>query len=223
MKIRSILSKSFLCGALAVLVLPAMVQPAAAAIYMKFEGGNELIKGNVTVPGFEDYIEVNSFQWGVGRAISSSPKGGARDIEASAPNFSEIVVTRASDEIVPLFMSASTVGRGYDKITIAFYNFGGEQPPDPKTPYLKYELKNVLISGYSLSSGGDRPSESLSLNYTAIQITSIPFDDAGKPGTPIVRKWDIATGRATFATSREEPFEPQSPPAITGTTIGVKP
>jgi len=223
MKTRSILSKSFLCGVLALLVLPAMVQTAAAAIYMKFEGGSEPIKGNGTLPGFETYIAVDSFQWGVGRGISSPLSGGTRDREASAPSLSEIVVTRGSDELVPIFMAATTAGREYTKVTIGFYNVGGGEPPDPNTPYLKYELKNVLVSGYSLSSGGDRPSESLSLNYSAIQITSIPTGKDGKPGTPIVRKWDIATGKATFATTREEPFEPQSPPAITGTTIGVKP
>ena len=36
--------------------------------------------------------------------------------------------------------------------------------------YLQVDLKEVLISGYSVSSGGDTPSESLSLNFSNVII-----------------------------------------------------
>lgn len=32
-------------------------------------------------------------------------------------------------------------------------------------PYLSYKFQNVYFSGYSVSSGGERPIESLSVNY----------------------------------------------------------
>ena len=34
--------------------------------------------------------------------------------------------------------------------------------------YLSIELENAMISNYSVSSGGDRPTESLALNFTKI-------------------------------------------------------
>ena len=37
--------------------------------------------------------------------------------------------------------------------------------------YAEYKLTNCMISGYSLSSGGDRPSESLSINFTKIEYS----------------------------------------------------
>ncbi len=40
------------------------------ALYMKY--GN--IKGAVTTDGFKDWIELNSFQWGVGRHIGISAR-----------------------------------------------------------------------------------------------------------------------------------------------------
>jgi type VI secretion system secreted protein Hcp len=43
--------------------------------------------------------------------------------------------------------------------------------------YLKYILTNTLISGYSISSGGDRPSESISLNFTKIDSVYLNIDD----------------------------------------------
>ena len=47
-------------------------------IYIKYGD----IKGDVTAEGHKDWIEVNSFQWGVGRGISS-PTGGGADRESS--------------------------------------------------------------------------------------------------------------------------------------------
>jgi len=39
--------------------------------------------------------------------------------------------------------------------------------------YYKVNLTDVLLSSDSISSGGDRPSESISLNFTKIALTSI--------------------------------------------------
>jgi len=44
------------------------------ALYMKYGD----IKGAVTTDGFKDWIELNSFQWGVGRAIGSARTRPAR-------------------------------------------------------------------------------------------------------------------------------------------------
>jgi type VI secretion system secreted protein Hcp len=43
--------------------------------------------------------------------------------------------------------------------------------------YQKYILSNCLVSGYSISSGGDRPSESLSLNFTKVDSEYLKIDD----------------------------------------------
>jgi type VI secretion system secreted protein Hcp len=61
----------------------------------------------------------------------------------------------------------------------------------PIQPYLQYELENVLISGYSVSSSGDRPMESLSLNFTKIGFSYRPMRDDGTMGAPITAEWEI--------------------------------
>ncbi len=66
---------------------------------------------------------------------------------------------------------------------------------DKSFTYYKVELENVLVSSYSLSSGGDRPSESISLNFSKIIVSYIPIDDTGKPGAPITTGYDLATGK----------------------------
>src|SRR5579862_6252258 len=62
------------------------------AIYMNYDG----ITGDVTSAGHEQWIELTSFQWGVGRGISNSAGSGA-DRESSTPSVSEIVVTKVTD------------------------------------------------------------------------------------------------------------------------------
>ena len=49
--------------------------------------------------------------------------------------------------------------------------------------YLTIKLTNTMISGYSFSSGGDRPSESISLNFTKIEYTYQGYDDQHKVDT----------------------------------------
>jgi hypothetical protein len=58
-------------------------------IYIQFGS----IPGEVANTGHEKWIEINSFQWGVGRG-SPSPTGGSAGRESSTPSVSEIVVKK---------------------------------------------------------------------------------------------------------------------------------
>ena len=72
------------------------------AIYMKYGS----IKGPVTTDGFKDWIELNSFQWGAGRAIGSAT-GHSNSREHSSPSFSEVTVRKRTDLSSPeLFLEA---------------------------------------------------------------------------------------------------------------------
>ncbi len=68
------------------------------------------ITGDVTAAGHEKWIEVNSFQWGVGRGISS-PTGASANRESSAPSVSEIVVTKPSDSSSSKLLDEIAAGR----------------------------------------------------------------------------------------------------------------
>ena len=56
--------------------------------------------------------------------------------------------------------------------------------------FLTYELENAGLSGYSLSSGGDMPTESLSLNFTKITETFAGMDP-GVSGSPETVGYDL--------------------------------
>jgi type VI secretion system secreted protein Hcp len=61
--------------------------------------------------------------------------------------------------------------------------------------FQKYVLTNTLISGYSLSSGGDRPSESISLNFTKVDSEYMNIDDQFASKTTGHVVFDIALSK----------------------------
>jgi len=159
-------------------------------IYMNYDNLN--IKGDVTAEGHLNWIELNSFQWGVGRAISSPTSGGAR--EASAPSVSEITITKVLDRSSPSLLQEALAGEG-KPVVIDFVKTGGGTGA-PFT-YIEYTLDNVLISKYSISSGGDQPTESISLSFTKVQFAFTPQNPDGSPGTPLQVTYDIALARVS--------------------------
>jgi type VI secretion system secreted protein Hcp len=64
------------------------------------------------------------------------------------------------------------------------------------TKFLTYELTNTGLSGYSLSSGGEMPTESLSLNFTKV-VWSFTGTDAAVSGTPKTQGYDLSLAKTT--------------------------
>lgn len=152
-------------------------------ILLKFE---TVIKGESTVANHTDWITVDSVQMGVGRSISSVAGGGDR--ETSNPSFSEVTCTKSTDiASAELFMQA-ICGMDLGKAELHFIQTGGTSAKGQV--YLTLELSEAIVSSYSMSSGGDRPTESFSLNFTKISYKYDKFD--GKTVTAgTAKKWDI--------------------------------
>ena len=147
------------------------------------------ITGDVTAAGHEKWIEVNSFQWGVGRGISS-PTGGSANRESSAPSVSEIVVTKPTDSSTSKLLDESLQGEGED-VTIDFV----KTDKGKLEVYMSYTLNDTLISGFSMSSGGDKPQESVSFNFAKIALKTIEMDVKGAAGTPATVTYDVGQAK----------------------------
>lgn len=157
------------------------------AIYMKYGS----IKGPVTTAGYKDWIELNSFQWGCGRGIGTAARG-STSRESSEPSLSEVVVTKPTDVSSPKLFLDSVAGEMNNDVTISFTTTTKNEIKE----FLKYQLTNTGISGYSLSSGGDMPSESLSLNFTKISKTFTGMDPA-TAGSPETVGYDLTQMKTT--------------------------
>jgi type VI secretion system secreted protein Hcp len=150
--------------------------PAFGAIYLC-----GTIKGDATDDGYQDCINIDSFQDGVGRAIQL---GG----QASAPSFSEISLSKAMDRSSVPLRAEAAIGQFMDW-TIHFVSAGNEG-----CEYYKVELTNARLSSHSMSSGGDLPFESLSISFEKVRYTYYPPEGPNQCGNPITWGYDLKTG-----------------------------
>jgi type VI secretion system secreted protein Hcp len=133
--------------------------------------GESLAEGH---KGSDGWIDVLSVQWGCGRDIHT-PVGSSSKREASAPHVSEVTLTKAMDSTSPLLVGEALFGKAEDA-TIELVETGENK----LETFLTIKLTNAMLSGYSMSSGGDRPSESLTLNFTKVDFTYQGYDDKHK-------------------------------------------
>jgi len=112
--------------------------------------------------------------------------------ESSIPSVSEIVVTKRMDGSSPGLWTDSVAGQLNTTVKIAFTTTS----QGATTQFLNYELTNTGLSGYSVSSGGDMPTESLSLNFTKV-VWSFTGTDPSVSGTPVTQGYDLTLAKTT--------------------------
>jgi type VI secretion system secreted protein Hcp len=154
-------------------------------ILLQFKG--DVIKGTSQVEGHKDWITVDSIQLGVGRSISTTGRGGDRD--TSNPSFSEITISRATDKASPIIFGQAVHGVSLGEAIIHFLQVGEK---DKTRIYLEYVLSEPIVSSYSVSSGGDRPTETFSITFTKIKEKYTEFFQGGKTGEQTEFGWDLA-------------------------------
>jgi type VI secretion system secreted protein Hcp len=161
---------------------PAPTVPAHAA-YLQMRG----VTGGVTEPAHAGWIAISSFQWGVGRGITS-PAGGSSDREGSTPSISNIVITKTTDSASPNLFRAAATGQHFPQAVIELLTRDGSK---------KYvvTLSEVFVTSAKASSGSDRPTESLTLNFSKITFQYTPTSSpAGSP--TLVSSYDVVKGEA---------------------------
>ena len=150
-------------------------------IFMKVAG----ITGDTQTKEFSGDIELNSFQLGIEHPIDI-----ATGQSSGKTIFSPIAITKIMDSSSPALFSKVASGQSISQIDIFF----AKTTPSGLQTYAHYILKNVIISSYSVSSGGDTPSESIILSFETIQFefSTTNADGTLNPPSPTVG-WDIAT------------------------------
>lgn len=115
---------------------------------------------------------------------------GRPTVSRPAPSVSEIVVTKPTDIASPKLLNEGLQGEGQD-VTIDFCKTDKGQ----MEVYLTLITNNTMISGYSLSSGGDRPNESLSFNFTKVEFKHTTMGAGGAAGSPDSVTYDVGQGK----------------------------
>ena len=102
----------------------------------------------------------------------------------------DLSFTHYVDASTPTLMLACCKGSHYPEATITMRKAGG----DP-LPYLTVKLTDLIITSVSTgsSSGEDRQTENVTLNFGAFEVSYQPQDNKGaKKGGAITVKYDIA-------------------------------
>ena len=150
------------------------------AIYLKVDG----ITGDATDANHTDWIALDSFQFGTSRQVSA--RVGASTVrEFSQPSLSDITVSKPLDKSSGGLFREAVVGNQGKTYTIEVTSTG-----EGGQILLTYTLTNVMVSNYHISSGGDRPIESISLNYTKIDVKF-------QLGQQSVTSYDLAKAQAS--------------------------
>jgi type VI secretion system secreted protein Hcp len=161
------------CGALvlACAFLLALPSAASARLFLELDG----IQGESTVVGFENQIELGSFQFGVAKQ---------KDKPAS---FSNITVTKELDRATPTLMLRTANGAAIPSAKVRFTRTS----ENGQIVYLRYCFTGVRITSFSQSSGGDSPDESVSFSYGTIVQSYTQQDAGGGQGTVFSSGWDL--------------------------------
>jgi len=149
------------------------------------------IKGESQDSVHKNEIHVSSFSFGVtntGTGGSNLGSGGGRS------NVQDMHFTKVTDSSSPnLFLGCAT-GKHYNNATVTVRR-AGENPQE----YLIYKLTEVYISSITTSGheGGGIAQESVSLNFSKVEITYTPQNADGTPGAKNTKTYDVKANKGS--------------------------
>jgi len=149
----------------------------AVDMFLKLDG----IEGESTDSKHKGEIEVLSFSWGVSNSATAG-RGGAGAGKVSPTDFSIVKrLDTASPQLIEKICHGEHLGSGL----LTLRNAGENQQE-----YLKFELKNVLISSYQTggSGGESEPVEQVSFSFESVAVSAA---EQGKDGS--IGGWKTST------------------------------
>ena len=140
-------------------------------ILLQIEG----VSGESKEEGHSGWIALTSFSWG-----ASIPSRGESGMGAGSGHSADrLTVTKYVDSTSPTLMNASEHGHHYTEVLLAVRKAGRGS-----TPYLNYVLHDVMVVSVHMSSGGDRPTESVTFAFTKMEVNSSNGETDRKGNAP---------------------------------------
>ena len=153
-------------------------------LLMKFDPG---IPGTSTMKGAEAQIELLSFSHGVAMQITGDVSNTERT--SGKPNHQDFTVTKYLDQSSPKLNEACCKGDNFKSVEVVV----GRNDKGAVIPLIKYTLKNVVLSSISIGGGGgDKPVETVTMNYNHITWDFHTQKAEGAEQGHVDTKWDLA-------------------------------
>jgi type VI secretion system secreted protein Hcp len=151
----------------------------ATGIHLHYQG----ITSGASTSDHSNDIPIQSFSYGNQRSFSN-PSVGPR--QGSTPSVSEITLSHQNDKYSLPILNVSLRGNPGANASIFFTDLSA--PGGLPFDYLEVDLTGTQVSGFQMSSGGDVPSESFSLNFLTM---SFKYRISG--GTTTTVNWNLST------------------------------
>jgi type VI secretion system secreted protein Hcp len=159
---------------------------AAFDYFLKIDG----IPGESTDAKHKDEIEVLSWSWGETQETASSPGGGGG--AAGKVAMTDLHVSANISKASPQLLLACASGKHIKSAVLA-----GRKGGKAQAEFLTFSLSDVLVSGYQTGGAtAEAPLDSISLNFSKIEVTYVQQTAKGGPGTPIRVGWDRKTNKS---------------------------
>ena len=155
----------------------------AVQTHLKIAG----IDGESTRKEHPNEIEVQWWSWGIENTARPGAGGGGRAGKAVAH---ELVFTHAYDKASPRLAKSCAKGTHIPTATLSARKAGKGQQD-----YLIVTLKDVLVTGVSMSGDGDGTSESVTLACGAIDFVYRPQNARGGLGPGVGFGWNVKTNK----------------------------
>ena len=156
------------------------------------------INGDSTIQGYTNWIGISSIQFNVARSVSNTV--GSIDRDTSNPQFGEIQVSKPTDSASTQIFAQAMYGMAIGTTcTFNFLQTAGANAP--LQLYMQLQLTNPIITSYSVSSSGDRPSESFTISFTQIGMLYTQFQTGSAEVKADPKGYNLTTGEPTTPTA----------------------
>lgn len=176
------LSKWFTSGVLALSMLASSTPALASDMFLKMDG----VKGESTVKGHENEIEILSWSWGQSTGTARVKKGAL-----PATCIQDLHLMKEIDKSTPALITNGILGNVAPTAVLTLTKPSGDGTGHE---FLKLTMKNVTVVSFqtSASNGAELPTESVSLHFESMTGEYRQQDAKGGLGDAIT--WDITAG-----------------------------
>jgi type VI secretion system secreted protein Hcp len=154
----------------------------ALDFFLKVDG----IPGESQDSKHKDEIDVVAWSWGETRPAPPGSAGGGGG--AGKVQIQDFTFTAQTSKASPNLMLACASGKHVKSAVLTARKAGGKQ-----AEFLTISLSDILVSSYQAggSEGEVIPTESVSLNFSKIQLEYRPQKADGSLGAPVKAGWDV--------------------------------
>jgi type VI secretion system secreted protein Hcp len=158
---------------------------AAFDYFLKIDG----IAGESTDAKHKGEIDVLSWSWGETQEIAASPGGGGGTGKVA---MTDLHVSANLSKASPPLLLACASGKHIKSAVLS-----GRKAGKGQDDFLTFSLTDVLVSGYQTGgTAAEAPLDSISLNFSKIEMTYREQTAKGSLGPSIRVGWDRKTNKA---------------------------